>query len=103
MGFSIQGKLDPAFDISGAFNLESTRTLTDESSGFGKALVGQTGAAASIVAGAAAGGTNGTFLISQFNSATSVDVVNAAAVIPDGNNGAISWTERDPFVLEDHV
>jgi hypothetical protein len=85
------------------------------------ALTGQTGAAASIVAGAGGGqmritgvsgmsalsvgryltitgaaspANNGTFLISAFGGATQVDVVNAGAVIPDANNGALGWTER---------
>jgi len=130
MGFSVNGKLDPKLDISGAFTLQSNRTLTDESSGLGPLLAGQTGAAASIVAGAGAGqvrvsgltgmvaesrhrfltisgaaspGNNGTFLISAYVGATSVDIVNAAGVTGDANNGAISWVERDPFTLEDHI
>jgi hypothetical protein len=36
---------------------------------------------------------NGTFEIATFNGAASVDVINAAAVIPDSNNGAILWEE----------
>lgn len=79
----------------------------------------RTGAAASIVAGAAAGqvrltgltgmlatdvgqyitisgaasaANNGTFKISVFTSATSVDVYNPSAVVPDANNGAVAWT-----------
>jgi len=81
---------------------------------------GQNGAAASIVAGAGAGNVrvtgvtgmtaasvgryltiedattlanNGIFLIAAFNSATSIDVVNAAGVIGDANNGSINWVE----------
>lgn len=49
------------------------------------------------ISGAASGGNNGTFLIAAVNSATSVDVVNAAAVIPDANNGALAWVERYAF------
>lgn len=87
-------------------------------------IAGQTGAAANIVAGAAvgnmrvtgltgmtalsvgnyltisgaaSGANNGTFLIAAFNNANSVDVVNAGAVIPDANNGALAWTERRPY------
>jgi len=81
---------------------------------------GQSGSAASVVSGAPAGQmrvtglTNmsaasvgrflellntgsaenaGTFEIVTVSDATSVDVVNASAVIPDGNNGAIQWRE----------
>lgn len=43
------------------------------------------------VTGAATGANNGTFLIKERLSATSVKLVNAAAVAPDANNGAISW------------
>lgn len=122
--------LDPLLDIRGVDTIVTTKTLTDESAFLGQALAGQAGAVASIVAGAgagqarvtgltgmtaasrhrfltisgaASGANNGTFLISQFNSATSVDVINASAVIPDANNGAISWLERDPYSLEDNV
>jgi hypothetical protein len=124
------GSVDPKLDVRGVDTIDSARTLTEESSFFGKPQAGQTGAAASIVAGAAAGemrvtgvtgmtaesvgrfltitgaasgGNNGTFLISVFTGATSIDVVNAAAVIPDGNNGAISWTERDPYAIQDNI
>jgi hypothetical protein len=109
---------------------DSTRTLTDETNFLGTALAGQTGVAASIVAGApagemrltgltgmttesvhrfitisgaASGANNGTFLVSTFQSATSVDVVNAAAVIPDANNGALTWTEREPYAIQDNI
>lgn len=44
------------------------------------------------ISGAAAGGNNGTFQISTYASATSVDVYNANATIPDTNNGALAWT-----------
>jgi hypothetical protein len=100
-------------------------TYTDETASplafnpYGKA--GSSGAAASIVAGAAAGemrvqgltgmasadvgryltisgadsaGNNGRFEITAVNSATEVDVVNASAVMPDANNGSISWVVR---------
>ena len=90
-------------------------------SAVGEPVAGQSGAAASIVAGAgagdmrvtgltgmtaesvgrnlelsgaASGGNNGTFPISVFVDANTVDVTNGAAVVPDGNNGAISWQER---------
>jgi len=121
---------DPQLDIRGVDTIITNKTLTDESSFLGQTVAGQTGAAASIVTGAGAGqarvtgltgmtaqsrhrfltisgaangGNNGTFLITQFNSATSVDVLNSAAVVADGNNGAISWIEREPYSLEDNI
>jgi hypothetical protein len=49
------------------------------------------------ITGAASGGNNGTFKILSFISATSVTILNTAAVASDANNGAISWTERIPL------
>lgn len=125
-----EGTVDPLIDIRGVDTIDSDRTQADEASFLGTAVTGQTGAAASIVAGApagearltgltgmtaeskgkfltisgaATGANNGTFLISNFISATSVDIVNGAAVAPDGNNGAITWTEREPYSLQDNI
>ncbi len=84
-------------------------------------ILGQSGAVASIVAGAAAGRmrvaglTNmsatasvgrflditatasientGTFEVVNFVDGATVDVTNASAIIPDGNNGTIVWEE----------
>jgi len=44
-----------------------------------------------VITGAASGGNNGTFPITDVLSSTSVMVSNGAAVAPDANNGAISW------------
>ena len=41
-------------------------------------------------------GNNGTFLIVEYVSATSVKVWNPSATAGDGNNGAFNWIERDP-------
>lgn len=127
--FSLMNKLDQSNDIAGSPSQSSTKILTDETSGFGGALAGQTGAAANItvfaagistltgltgmtadsvgnfltVSGAASAGNNGTFLITEFVSATSVKVANSAGVAPDANNGAITWTERAPYTLLDDV
>ena len=46
------------------------------------------------ITGAASGANNGTFPIREFIDATSVKYENASGVVPDGNNGSISWTER---------
>lgn len=127
--FSRFNALDQILDIQGSFSQSSTKTLTDETAGFGQALSGQTGATASITAfssgvstltgltgmtansvgnfltvtGAATGANNGTFLIVAFISATSVDISNAAGVAPDANNGTISWTERAAYCLNDDL
>ncbi len=121
--------LDQAIDIAGSLTQISTKTLTDETSGLGQPVSGQSGSAASVSAfaggvatitgltgmttqsvarfltlsGAASGGNNGTFLIVAYNSATSVDISNSAGVAGDGNNGSISWIEREPYSLEDDL
>lgn len=46
------------------------------------------------ISGAATLANNGTFLIAAYNSATSVDIVNAAGVTPDANDGSLGWVER---------
>lgn len=127
--FSRFNALDQILDIQGSFSQSSTKTLTDETAGYGQALTGQTGAAASIdafasgvatiggltgmtansvgnfltLSGAATGGNNGTFLIITFNSATSVDVSNPTGASPDANDGAIVWTERRAYCLNDDL
>jgi hypothetical protein len=127
--FSRFNALDQILDIQGSFSQSSTRTLTDETSGFGAPLAGQTGVVANVttfasgvstmtgltgmtansvgnfltVSGAASAGNNGTFLIINFISATSVDISNAAGVAPDANNGAITWTERRAYCLNDDL
>lgn len=121
--------LQQNFDVGGTPVRVSNKTLTDESSGFGQSVAGQSGAAASVdafsagistiggltgmtansvgrfltVAGAATPANNGTFLIVAFNSATSVDIANATGVSPDANDGSILWTERDPYALADDL
>jgi len=95
---------------------------TDQGVISGIPALGETGAAASIVAGAPAGqmrvqgltgmiagyvgkrmlvqgadsaANNGWFEIAAVNSDTEVDLINASAVIPDANNGSISWDLGD--------
>lgn len=129
MAFSRFNALDQVLDIQGSQSPSSSWTLADEPLGLGHALSGQTGAAASIgtlssgvltltgltgmtqnsvgnfltVSGAASGGNNGTFLIVEYVSATSVKTSNASGVASDANNGAISWTERAPYNLNDDL
>lgn len=121
--------LDQALDIAGTLTQSSTLTLANESSFLGSAISGQTGSGASVSAfsagistisgltgmttasighfltmtGASSAGNNGTFLIVTYNSATSVDISNAAGVSPDANDGALVWTERNAYSLQDDL
>lgn len=121
--------LDQALDIAGSLLQSDTRTLSNEPDGYGAPISGQTGAAANVttvsfgiatitgltgmtaqsvgrmltLSGAASTSNNGTFLIVAFSSAASVDISNASAVASDANNGSISWTERNPYSLEDDI
>ena len=126
MATTLENLIDQALDIAGSAT-HNSMPYAEESAFLGRALAGQVGAAANVVAGAgagnmrvsglanmlsshvggfltlggaAAGGNNGTFLIYAFVNVTTVDVVNAAAVVPDGNNGAIVWTQRRPYTLQ---
>lgn len=51
-----------------------------------------------VIAGAASSANNGTFLIINFVDSFTVDIQNAAAVMPDGNNGSILWQEQERVV-----
>lgn len=122
--------LDQFLDIAGSYTHLDTKTLADEPNALGQAISGQTGSAASIdavaagivtvsgltgmtaagsvgnfitIAGAATPANNGTFLITSFISATSVQYSNSAGVAGDANNGSIGWTERAPYSLEDDI
>ena len=55
------------------------------------------------ISGAASGANNGTFLITEFVSATSVKYANSAGVASDANNPAIAWVERLPYTLNDDL
>ena len=55
------------------------------------------------VSGALTGSNNGVFLIVNVVNVNEVDVVNASAGIPDGNNGALSIQEYQPYALEDDL
>jgi hypothetical protein len=44
-----------------------------------------------IITGAATPANNGAFRIQLWNDDTSVNIINAAAVTPDANNGALAW------------
>jgi len=55
------------------------------------------------ISGAASGANNGTFLITEYVSATSVKYANASAVASDANNPNIGWVERLPYSLNDDL
>ena len=130
MGFSHSNMLRQDLDVVGTDTQVATKTLTDETSGYGQAITGQTGSSASIVlgadpsepditgltgmtaqsigrylslSGAASGGNNGTFLIIRHNSSSSVAIQNLLAVTPDTNNGMVSWVEREQYTLQDDL
>jgi hypothetical protein len=130
MGFSRKNALNQALDIAGSFTQTQTLTEAEEFSGYGAPLTGQTGTGAAIttvlagiatvttltgmtlqsvgnmltISNAVNAANNGTWLIVTFNSATSVDISNTAAVASDpGLAGGLSWTERQPYCLEDDI
>ncbi len=119
---------DALIDISseGSRAAGAVELFRDGSATINTPIDGQTGATASIVPGAIAGlmrvtgltnmsagslgrfldivGTasienTGTFEIAVFVDATTVDVINAAAIVPDGNNGTITWEEVSRTVI----
>jgi len=118
--------LDQELDINGSFFQTDTLPLADESACLGRAIAGQSGVVASItvgatvvvsgltgmsaesvgrfleISGASTAANNGSFLITEFISATSVEIANPSAVT-DANNGSISWTERNAYSLEDDI
>jgi hypothetical protein len=129
MGFSRINALQQALDIAGSFVQSQNLNVADEVAGYGAAISGQTGSSSSIssfgsgiatitgltsmtvqsvgrfltLSGASNSGNNGTFLIIEYNSASSVNISNPSGVAPDSNNGSIVWTERNPYSLEDDI
>lgn len=123
---TLSNLLDQALDIAGTLFQTDGLDTSEESLMLGRALPGQTGAAASItgtapdmtvggltgmttasintfltISGAATGGNNGTFLVTEFINANTVVVLNASGVGGDANNGSIDWVQRAPFSAED--
>ncbi len=49
-----------------------------------------------VISGAANAANNGTFIIESVVSSSSVTIYNDNAVVPDANNGAISWSQGGP-------
>lgn len=123
---TLDNLIDQALDIAGTLFQTDDLITSEEPQQLGRAYTGQTGSAVSIagiaptmtitgltgmttasvnnfltLSGAASAGNNGTFLITAYNSATSVDILNTSGVGGDANNGSISWTERRPWSSED--
>ena len=55
------------------------------------------------IIGANTPGNNGTFYIRTTSGVDTITYINVAAAAPDGNNGSISWVEREPYTLEDDI
>jgi hypothetical protein len=121
-----QNALDQALDIAGSLLQSDTRVLSNEPDGYGGPIAGQSGAdgyvsAVSVGIATITGLTGmtpqskgrfltlsgtvlantGTFLIVNYNSATSVDVSNVTASVDITN--PLAWTERNPYSLEDDL
>jgi len=97
-GTSIINDIVPLTDaVSGQTG--SGATVSAVASGIAT-LTGLTGMTVSSVGrhltitGAAVSGNNGVFVITEYVSATSVKIANAAANAVDGNNGSIGWAEK---------
>lgn len=123
---TIDNRLDQKLDIAGSLNQAENLVKSEEPLQLGSRIPSQLGFNASIINsgvttisglsgmtnqsvghfitlfGANSSVNNGTFLITSFNSATSIDVVNVSAV-NDSNNGNISWIERNSYSLEDDI
>lgn len=129
MGASRDNLLQQQIDISGSTNPSQSLILDEEKDGYGARISGQTGSTLSIlskvgnqvtligltgmtaesagrflsVSGAASAANNGTFEIITYISPSSVVIINAAGVAPDGNNGSLIWIERNSYMLEDDI
>jgi hypothetical protein len=129
MGASRDNLLQQQIDISGSTNQSQNLILSEEPDGYGARITGQIGSAASItsilgnqvtltgltgmtadsaghflnVGGAASAANNGIFEIITFISPSSVVIINAAGVAPDGYNGSLTWIERNSYMLEDDI
>ncbi len=119
--------LNQKLDINGSINHDPSMDLSEEALHLGGKIFGQSGAAATItiisgdvvvsgitgmsvdslnryitLSDAADANNNGTFLIIEINSSSSIVIENALAST-DLNIGSISWIEREPYSLEDDI
>jgi len=119
---TLDNLVDQALDVSGSLNQTDGLTVGDESSQLGAPISGQSGTGADLsapvsdivtvtgltgmtttspgrfltISNATNGANNGTFLITAYNSATSVDILNASGVSENG----VDWVEREHYSLE---
>lgn len=122
--------LDQDLAIAGTDSVEQADNLNlaDEVAGLGVPIAGRTGNSASLTTFVAGSGlvtidgltginenrsesilelvgcsiasNNGAFTIINYNSSTSVDILNPNGVAPDPNNGSITWIQRRPYSLQ---
>lgn len=121
--------LDQSLDVGGSCTQNDTLTSANEPLKLGPAVSGQLGSSANIsvvvgdivtitgligmtassvgrcltISGASSAGNNGTFNITTFSSASTVNINNSTGIAADVNNGSISWIEREPYTLEDDI
>lgn len=117
---TLHNLIDQALDVKGSLDQVDDLVLSDEPLELGARIAGQSGAAASVSAPVSdiqtvtgltgmttssvgkfltlegTGGNDGTFLITAYNSATSVDILNPSGAL----ESTIAWQERDPYNLE---
>jgi len=126
MATTLDNLLDQSLDIAGTCEQRDDLDVTEESLQLGQEVSGQLGSTASIsgivpnivisgltgmvensegrfltIEGASDPGNNGTFLITQYISPSTVVVENVFGFGPDANNGSVIWTERQPWVAQD--
>lgn len=117
--------IDPFIDIGGVDTADQTKTLADENSGIGDSVQTGTGDSLSapvsdeqtltdagatfvvadvgrfiVISGATNGGNNGTFLITEFVSSTSIKILNSSGVL---ETSSFSWDVREPYMIGDDI
>jgi hypothetical protein len=124
-----ENSLNPSLDISGSTEQLSNGDLLEESLQLGFPIDGQNGSLLLItnidnffitvtglsdmtsnsvgrfitIDNADTTSNNGTFIIKEFISSSSVIYENDNASLIEANNGFISWTERNPYTLQDDL
>jgi len=123
MAFNRLNTLDQLLDISGSLTPSSSMNLANEPLGVGRAISGSNGASATItvggtvvitgltgmtqaaegnflrISGSVSPSNNGYFLITNYLSATSVEISNGSAV----SGGPVSWEQHYFYSLEDDL
>lgn len=117
---TLDNLIDQALDVKGSLDQTDDLVLSEEPLELGARIAGQSGASASVSAPVSdiqtvtgltgmtassagrfltlegTGGNDGTFLITAYNSATSVDILNPLGA----SEGPIDWQERESYNLE---